>query len=64
MPRGRKLVEFPGQRIDPDLKEFIDECLVPALVQGALRDIAVENREIHLAQGELPVAKCARHSTP
>jgi hypothetical protein len=29
--------------IDPDLKAFIDDLLVPMLVRDALKDIATEN---------------------
>ena len=64
MRRGRKVVEFPGQGIEPDLKQFIDDCLVPTLKRAAFQDIAKENREIQLVRGEPSVAKCARPSTP
>jgi len=46
----------PSSVIEPDVKEFIDEVLVPTLVRAALRDLAEEN----LARPNLAVAKSAR----
>jgi hypothetical protein len=47
--------------IEPSLKQFIDEILVPRLVRDAMNDLG---KEIHVA----PVAKCvaqsAREDTP
>ncbi|MGB6876115.1 MAG: hypothetical protein WBD87_08775 [Candidatus Acidiferrales bacterium] len=31
--------------IEPDLKEFIDECLVSMLVRDALKDLAAKDKE-------------------
>jgi len=57
MARGAKIVKFPGPAIEPDLKEFIDECLVPMLVRDALKDAA---SEIQLARSDRVVRQCAR----
>jgi len=57
MARGAKVVKFPGPAIEPDLKEFIDECLVPMLVRDALKDAA---NEIHLAHSNRIGGQCAR----
>lgn len=43
--------------IEPDLREFIDDVLVPMLVRDALREIREENR---LASTRAAVAKSPR----
>jgi len=48
MRADRKLAIFEAPKIEPDLKEFIDEVLVPMLVRDALRELSAEN---HLALG-------------
>ena len=40
----RKPAISGAPKIEPDLKEFIDEVLVPMLVRDALREIQQENR--------------------
>jgi hypothetical protein len=30
--------------IEPELKQFLDECLIPMLVRDALRDLAAEKQ--------------------
>lgn len=50
-----KLAMMPGPAIDPELKEFIDECLVPMLVRDALAEL---RNEIHIA----PVPECNAQS--
>jgi hypothetical protein len=49
-----KLVKMPGPKIDPDLKEFIDEILVPTLVRDALKKLSTEN---HIASKPIDVAQ-------
>jgi hypothetical protein len=44
MSSQKNVGAFPSPAIEPELREFIDELLVPMLVQAALRDIAEENR--------------------
>ena len=50
---------FPNLRksepaIEPELKAFVDELLVPMLVRDAMRDLTEEKR---LASGKIAVAK-------
>jgi hypothetical protein len=44
MSSPKKVGAFPSPAIEPELREFIDELIVPMLVQAGLRDIAEENR--------------------
>jgi hypothetical protein len=44
MATATKLVKMPSPRIDPALKEFIDEILVPILVRDALKELLSENQ--------------------
>ncbi len=56
-----KLVPFARKRavsIEPDLKKFLDECIVPALVREALENISGKTLEYSTAV----VADCV-HST-
>ena len=46
--------------IEPNLKEFIDEVLVPMLVRDALREIREENR---VASALASVAESPRSQT-
>jgi hypothetical protein len=39
MATASKLATMPGRAIEPTLKEFIDEVLVPMLVREAMRAI-------------------------
>jgi hypothetical protein len=57
MSAPKKLAAFPPAPIEPDLREFIDSCLVPVLVRAALADLESENR---LASPALAVAKSPR----
>jgi hypothetical protein len=55
-------IPFPNLRkprtaIEPGLKAFIDDLLVPMLVRDAMRDLRAENR---LAPEKLAVAKSQR----
>jgi hypothetical protein len=36
-----------GRSIEPNLKQFIDECLVPLLVQDALADLQSDSPDLH-----------------
>jgi hypothetical protein len=47
----------PKPTIQPKLKAFIDELLVPMLVRDAMHDLKAENR---LASTKLAVAKSPR----
>ncbi|MGH9493532.1 MAG: hypothetical protein ACRD3B_00940 [Candidatus Sulfotelmatobacter sp.] len=42
MASAAKIVKLKPA-IEPELKDFIDEVLVPILVRGAMREIAGEN---------------------
>jgi hypothetical protein len=57
MSSPKKVGAFPSPAIEPELREFIDELLVPMLVRAALLDIAEENR---LASPALAVANSPR----
>lgn len=57
MTASKKLVRFPSAEIEPELREFVDEVLVPILVRDALRDLA---EEIRLASAGLAVANSPR----
>jgi hypothetical protein len=57
MSSPKKVGAFPFPPVEPELREFIDELLVPMLVQAALLDIAEENR---LASPALAVANSPR----
>jgi hypothetical protein len=39
MAPASKLATIPGHAIEPTLKQFIDEVLVPMLVRDAVRDL-------------------------
>lgn len=54
---NKKLASIPGSEIEPELREFIDEVLMPMLVRDALREIAEENR---LAPALIAVAQSPR----
>jgi hypothetical protein len=53
----KKLVTLPNPSLESELREFIDEVLVPILVREAVRDLLEENR---LACTGSTVAKFAR----
>ena len=53
----QKLMSPPCPHIDPDLKEFLDEVLVPMLVRDALKE---RSSEIRLAS----VSEEVRESAP
>jgi|HubBroStandDraft_6_1064221.scaffolds.fasta_scaffold190033_4 hypothetical protein len=44
MSSSKKLVALPYPELEPELREFIDEVLVPMLVSDALKDISAENQ--------------------
>jgi hypothetical protein len=44
MPTIKKLAVLPRPEIEAELREFIDDVLVPMLVADALREIQEENR--------------------
>jgi hypothetical protein len=48
---------MPAPRIEPDLKAFLDEVLVPMLVHDALQELSSEN---HLAPESSTVAESPR----
>jgi hypothetical protein len=43
MPAQTKLAVLPRPEIEPDLREFIDQVLVPILVRDALQKLSAEN---------------------
>lgn len=45
MASATKLATFAAPAIEPDLREFIDTCLVPMLVRDALKDLAAKDTE-------------------
>jgi hypothetical protein len=47
--------------IEPDLKQFIDEVLVPRLVRDAMADLG---KKIHVAPVAKSIAQSAREDTP
>jgi hypothetical protein len=57
MSSPNKIGIFPSPPIEPELLEFIDEVLVPALVRAAMADLAEENR---LASSAIDVANSPR----
>ena len=61
MAAAPKLAMMPGPTIEPELKEFIDECLVPILVREALAELQQEN---HVAPDVKPVAQSCRQILP
>lgn len=54
MSAQKKLVLVPGPAIEPDLKAFIDQVLVPMLVADALKELS---DEIRLAPASHAVAQ-------
>ena len=54
MAAAAKIVRMPGPKIEPALKEFIDEILVPMLVRDALQKLSTEN---HIAKQAPVVAQ-------
>jgi hypothetical protein len=61
MAPKNKLVPLPRLEIEPELREFIDELLVPLLLQDALRELARENQ---LARARANDGKSARTLEP
>jgi hypothetical protein len=61
MAKTSKLATMPGPAIEPELKEFIDKCLVPILVREALTELQQEN---HVAPDVKPVAQSCRQILP
>jgi hypothetical protein len=53
----KKLVTLPYPEIDSNVRDFVDEVLVPMLVRDALRELS---DEIHLAPALSVVAKSPR----
>lgn len=49
--------------IEPDLKEFIDACLVPVLVRNALKEIQSAKCDADLESTSLPPVRCANGGT-
>jgi hypothetical protein len=49
--------------IEPELKEFIDACLVPVLVRDALKEIQVVESGEDLESTALPQFRCANGGT-
>jgi hypothetical protein len=49
--------------IEPELKEFIDACLVPVLVRNALKEIQSEKSNRDLESTALPQVRCANGGT-
>jgi hypothetical protein len=45
--------------IEPDLKEFIDTCLVPVLVRDTLKQIQAAEQREDLECPTLPQVRCA-----
>ena len=56
MATASKVVSIVGPAIEPDLKEFIDEVLVPMLVRDAVQEI---KNQIHIAPATMTVAQSA-----
>ena len=44
MAAKTNLVALPRPEIEPELREFIDQVLVPILVRDALQKLSVENQ--------------------
>ena len=42
MSSAAKVVSVRRSEIEPELKQFVDECLVPLLVGDALKELAAE----------------------
>lgn len=42
MASAAKVVSVHRLKIEPELKQFVDECLVPLLVGDALKELAAE----------------------
>lgn len=57
MLNSKKLAALQRAEIEPELREFIDDVLVPMLVRDALREIQEEKR---LASTLTPVAESPR----
>ena len=57
MSTPKKIVAFPSLLVEPGLRDFIDQVLAPALVRGAMADLAEENR---LSSASLAVANSPR----
>jgi hypothetical protein len=61
MASTSKLATIPRPVIEPELKEFIDKCLVPILVREALAEFQQEN---DIASGTRSVAQSRRQNLP
>jgi hypothetical protein len=44
MSSSKKLVALPCPELEPELRVFIDEVLLPMLVRDALNDMSAENQ--------------------
>jgi len=42
MSSSKKLIALPCPELEPELREFIDDVLVPMLVRDALKELAPE----------------------
>jgi hypothetical protein len=56
MASATKLIKM-RPAIEPELKQFLDECLIPMLVRDGLRDLSTENQ---VARGIHAVASFTR----
>lgn len=57
MANTAKVVSVRRSEIEPELKQFVDECLVPLLIGDALKELAAEKS---LAPTRPRVIKSAR----
>jgi hypothetical protein len=61
MTSTSKPTTIPGPTIEPELREFIDKCLVPILVREALTEFQQEN---HVAPDMKPIGQSRRQILP
>jgi hypothetical protein len=61
MASASKLATMPSPAIEPNLKEFIDKCLVPILIREALAEFQQEN---HVASDAKIIGEFRRQILP
>jgi hypothetical protein len=57
MPARTKLATIPLSAIEPELKEFIDDVLVPMLVRDAVRELSAEIQLAHACASDRESAR-------
>ncbi len=61
--RQANVISFPKRKlvpIEPELKSFLDDCLIPMLIRAALEEISQKGLE----NEPRSVADCGRHLNP